>query len=595
MADSIWRGKYSTLKEYYKNEYPEEYFELDAFQLEVDPDETVDEMSAYDADKQRLEYRRCMASFPYFATKYVKILHPKKGLVPFILYKYQKRVLGFYDKHRFNIISKFRQGGLTSLTELWGLWLCLFKLDQQILFSSKTDSEAITAGEIVNTAEKYMPTWMKPNKQDGKWNDHQKHFPETGGKMVFGTPERARGLAITYLILDEAAFIPEMERHWKSLYPTLSLGGNCIVISTVNGLGNWYEETFHAAQAGKNKFHVIELDYWEHPDYNDPLWVKEQKAQLQEKGWLQEVLRKFLGSGNTYIPSDNLESLLKSTKERIPKKRLYRQLTNKFITSSEEDAWEAEGAMWVWQEPLDGHEYIMGVDCADGGGDECDNSCFQIFDINTLEQVAEFYSNKVLSHKFAELITAVGATYNHALVVVENNVGGAVINNLEHKYYYDNLFYDISSKRSKVGIKLSSINRPVVLESLQNRIINGSIKINSKRLVKELTTFIYNGAKVQAIKGKHDDAILAAALAMYVRDTILRDVPVGAQLTKEQEAPLKSVSYEEIKRELMELVNEEMGKDNFDPLQLTAEEETSLGMAYSFRRKNEKILSEFGW
>ncbi|MEL4395654.1 hypothetical protein AAEH73_21830, partial [Shewanella algae] len=84
-------------------------------------------------DRQEVEFEKCALSFFYFCHKYVKILHPKKGLSPFILYKYQRRVIKDYNNNRFNIISKFRQGGLTTVTLLWSLWKCIFDLDQQIM------------------------------------------------------------------------------------------------------------------------------------------------------------------------------------------------------------------------------------------------------------------------------------------------------------------------------------------------------------------------------------------------------------------------------------------------------------------------------
>lgn len=299
---SKWKNKYKTLKEYYEQEFKSQYYQFDKYQMEIDPDETIDDFNEYDEERQFQEDRKCVSSFPYFAQKYARILHPKKGLVPFILFKYQLNTVKDFESNRWNIISKFRQGGLTTLAEIWSLWRCMYKMDQQILFLSKTDREAIAAGEIVNRVAQNLPNWMKPNRE-GKWNDHIKQFLDTGGQMSFFTPEAARGRAATYLIVDEAAFIPEMNDHWKAMYPVLSTGGSAIIISTVNGIGNWYEEQYHNAQQGKNKFNIIDLDYWEHPDYNDPKWVEEQKAQLGDKGWRQEVLRSFLDSGETYIPA----------------------------------------------------------------------------------------------------------------------------------------------------------------------------------------------------------------------------------------------------------------------------------------------------
>lgn len=615
---SKWREKYDNVSEYWMNfdflkeyeakgathiEEPEKYFTFDEYQLTIDPDETIEDLEEYTIEEQEEEIKRCSESFPYFAQKFVKILHPRLGLIPFIIFNYQRKAYTDFENHRFNIISKFRQGGLTTLAELWSMWRCMFKLDQQILFLSKTDSEAIAAGEIVNTASKYLPTWMQPAK-DGKWNDHKKEFPETSSKMHFGTPERARGLAITYLILDEAAFIPYMEEHWKAMYPVLSTGGNAIIISTVNGMGNWYEETYHNAEEGKNKFHIIDLDYWEHPYYNNEKWIEDQKAQLGEKGWLQEVLRSFLDSGETYISAQILTELQKQTRKIQPYRKLFQKYANRGDTEDicEKGAWEVNGAMWVYKEPKEGHEYIMSVDCSEGVGDEGDNSCIQILDAGTLEQVGEFYSNNIPPYVFAQVCNELGIYYNHALLVVENmGIGGAVLGNLQYELYYDNLHFDDQGKSmraTKPGIKIGTNNRTLILESMQRRIMNGSVKINSPRLVRELNTFVYDRKKnkVEARRGKHDDAIMAFATAIFIRDSIMREVPVGGETNKNLDSPLKSATYEEIKKEIMEgsvkdFLDEEL---NVDPLLDTGEESTT-GIVYNFRRKADKILKEFGW
>ncbi len=595
MAQSIWRDKYKSLKDYYSGEYKDEYYKFDEYELSIDPDETLEQINAYEPVQRRREEIKCAVSFPYFAHKYIKILHPKEGLVPFILYRYQQGVIQEYEDYRFNIIRKFRQGGLTTVTEIWGLWRCLFKLEQQILFLSKTDSEAIAAGEIVNTAAKELPVWMQPNKE-GKWNDHKRQFPETGGNMHFGTPERARGLAITYLILDEAAFIPDMEKHWKAMYPTLSLGGNCVVISTVNGLGNWYQKTFYDARDKKNDFNVIDLQYTSHPDYNKPKWVKEQKAQLGEKGWLQEVLGNFLGSGETYIPSYVIARLQERTKTNLPK----RKVLNKWASGSSEEHdsdWTGDGAMWIWQERKLNHEYIIGVDCSEGVGEDGDNSVIEVFDHATLEQVAEFYSNSVVPYVFAGIVNQIAIYYNNALVVVEaNGPGGAVLSRLQYEMYYDNLYYDSEGKGDRPGVRTGPTNRPLIFESLQHRLMNDTAKINSHRFVDELTTFIYNKQtqKIQATKGHHDDAIMAIALALYVRDTMHRELPLGENVP-ENFAPIKALVFDEIKKEIMEGAPEDFLFDDKPDLIGNEDDELQADVVYQTRRKFSKILEEFGW
>lgn len=592
---SVWKGKFKSTAEYYLNKYDTEFFYLDENQLDIDPDETVADMEKYSIERQEQEIVRCAESFAYFCQKYIKILHPTRGLIPFMLFNYQARCIDYYKKHRFNIISKFRQGGLTTVTLLYGLWKCLFELDQQIMTLSKTDREAVKTGEIIDRAVEHMPTWLKP-KKDGKWNDHLKQFPDTGGALQFHSPEAARGKSVTFLIIDEAAFIPDMETHWKAMWPVLSTGGSCVLVSTVNGLGNWYEETYTKAKDGKNMFHVIDLDYWEHPDYNsknNPNWVEEQRAQMGEKGFLQEVMRSFLGSGETFVPSKVIAELDQELKNKKVFKKLFPKFTNKDSSSEEETDDHQKGALWVWNEPKDGQEYIVSVDTAEGVGSDGDNSCIQVINAITLEQCAEFYSNLIPPHDLAKIVNELGLLYNNALVVVEDMAtGGIILNCLQHDLYYDNIYCSVKGRTIKPGIKVTAGNRPVILQEFQSRIINKTLKVKSKRLLRELKTFEYNPTtkKAEAARGKHDDAIMALALAVYARDEQMRATPLGAQSIN---STSKIDGLEDIRLEL------KSGLDSYIKEFVTVKSKTPEDfeneLMLQMYRKNDSILKEFGW
>jgi len=600
-----WPDYYNSLQEFYVGEFDPTYFSLDQWEQEIDPAETDEEVEQYAAythqgevietEKTQEEWDKCAASFPYFCHKYLKIAHPKRGLVPFRLFNYQRRVVAEFEQHQFNIVSKFRQGGLTTVATLWGLWRCMFRLDETIMVMSKTDREAIAAGEIVARAIEHLPKWLQPPM--GKNNDHQKQFLDTGSWLYFYTPEAARGKAITYLIIDEAAFVPDMTRHWKAMYPTLSTGGNCIVISTVNGVGNWYEETYTATKEGRNKeFHIIDLDYWEHPDYHDDNWVRKQKANLGEKGWRQEVLREFLGSGETYISDVIIKELMQFTQRTPPNRKLFPKWANK--GRDDEEIFD-KGALWVWKEPVDGHEYIMGVDCAEGMGDDNDNNCFELIDAGTGEQVAEFYSNEIQPHIFAQIINEVGVMYKTALVVVESAApaGGAVLNALNHKLYYENLFSDPEKRRAPPGIKSSQTTRAMILEALSYRLIDKSIRIFSTRFVEELKTFIYNGQKhrAEAAYGKHDDAIMALGIALYARELTMRDMPLGADMPEHLQTSLETSVYKEIKEELKRGAPINWLENDDDDDLFAHPEDQIPEIVMDYRPRYHKLLSEFGW
>ena len=422
-TESIWKNKFNCIKEYYDNKYNPKYYIFDKYQMEIDPDEPLSSLEDYSMVRQQQETVKCIQSFPYFCQKYVKILHPQQGLIPFILYKYQHKVISDYESNRFNLISKFRQGGLTTVTLLWGLWRCMFKLDQQIMLLSKTDREATDIGMMIDRSIENMPLWLKP-KKDAKWNDHLKMFTETGSSIKFYSPEAARGKSVTFLIIDEAAFIPDMESHWKAMWPVLSTGGGCTLISTVNGIGNWYHQTYVDAKESRNKFHVIELDYWDHPDYNNPSWVSEQKSQLGEKGFLQEVLREFLGTGETYFPSNCIRQLTENTRNNAPSKKLFSKWTNTVGHAFHVESEHNKGALWIWKEPQEGKEYIIGVDCAEGQGENNDNSSFQIVEATSCEQVAEFYSNTVPPHVFAQILNEIGSLFKSLEIQINDLKNG---------------------------------------------------------------------------------------------------------------------------------------------------------------------------
>jgi hypothetical protein len=546
---------------------------------------------------QEEEMRRCAASYTYFCQNYVKIIHPVKGLIPFSLYQFQERVVSEYEKFQFNIIKKFRQAGLTTVSVIWALWRCLFKFDQRIMVLSKSDREAIGVGKIVENVLDNLPKWMCPNMKNN--NDHEKEFSDTGSVLWFYTCAAARSKALTYLIIDEAAFIPNMDEHWKAMYPTLSTGGNCIVISTVNGIGNWYEETWHRAEDKKNQFHIINLDYKEHPDYCSAEWERKMRANLGEKGWLQEICGSFLGSGETYIDPKVLTDMEKLCIE--PVEKLFPEWdTMPTDELSEEDLANDEyikGAFWIWKDRQPGREYILCADASEGVG--ADNSAFHVIDVQSFEQVAEFYSNSVPVHKFAQVVAQAGMLYNEALVVMDHDTGPglAVLNRLTHTLQYSNLFYqDTKARGEKAGLTLSRTSRPLVCETLQTSLLNKLIRIRSRRLIRELKTFIYNKQKQrpEALKGKTDDLVMSLAMGLHVTDIANRGLPVGADpMHSRISQALIGKSLEEVKHQLEDGLPEDFFATD-DPIEFH-DLMPRVMFKETFRREGEDLLREFGW
>ena len=90
---------------------------------------------------------------------------------------------------------------------------------------------------------------------------------------------------MSLLIVDEAAFIRNIEDIWVASQATLSTGGGAIVLSTPNGIGNWFHQTWVDAENGINGFETIKLKWDLHPE-RDQNWRQEQPLQDQIVGQL---------------------------------------------------------------------------------------------------------------------------------------------------------------------------------------------------------------------------------------------------------------------------------------------------------------------
>ena len=61
------------------------------------------------------EIIRCGKDPIYFLEKYAKIEHSTKGMLPFLLFDYQKDIVKGLLENRFNILLKARQLGITTI------------------------------------------------------------------------------------------------------------------------------------------------------------------------------------------------------------------------------------------------------------------------------------------------------------------------------------------------------------------------------------------------------------------------------------------------------------------------------------------------
>ena len=485
------------------------------------------------SDKKQLkeaikrEYAKCATDPVYFLGKYGIIQHPVRGKVNFNLYDFQEKSLESFMKHDYNIVLKARQLGLSTLTAGYALWMMTFQQDKNILVIATKQETAKNLVTKVRVMHANLPGWLKqPCVEDNKLSLRYKNGSQI--KAVASSEESGRSEALSLLIIDEAAFIEKIDTIWGAAQQTLATGGRALVISTPNGVGNFFHKTWVGAENGTNDFNFIKLHWSVHPE-REQAWRDEQDKLLGPSLAAQECDCDFITSGRGVIDGLLLENLKESSVREPMEKR------------------GIDSNYWIWQPPNYTKNYVVSADVSRGDG--TDYSAFHIIDVESLEQVAE-YKGKISTQDFGNMLVNVASEYNNALLVVENNnIGWAAIQQVIDREY-PNLFYTskdlqyvdvqhqmtnkyrVQERNMVPGFSTTQKTRPLIVAKLEEMFREESVVVHSQRLIDELFVFIYNGNRAEAMTGYNDDLVMSFAIALWVRDTALRLRAEGIELSK---------------------------------------------------------------
>jgi len=456
------------------------------------------------------ELLKCGRDPVYFINNYVKIAHPIKGLIPFKLYDFQEEIVKDFEDYRFNIVLKARQLGLSTTGAAYITWLLLFHRNKNVvIMATKLD----TAGNLVKKvklAMKSVPKWMMISKII---IDNRNSFELDNGsqvKAISTSGDAGRSEALSLLVLDEAAIIENMDILWAGLYPTLSTGGNCIILSTPNGVGNLFHKTYTEAEEGANDFNPIKLLWDVHPE-RDQEWFEKETRNMSQREIAQELMCNFNTSGATLLDGKDLARIQENIKEP------------QYRTGFDRN-------FWIWETYDANQKYLLIADVARGDGE--DFSTAQIINLNTMEQAAE-YQGKIPLDLFARFIYDSSKEYGHCLTVVENNsIGISVLEKLKDMGH-PNLYHSKKVTHEYIenaydempgivpGFSNTTKTRPLIIAKLEEFIRNKAININSLRLYNEFKTFVWNNGKAEAMRSYNDDLVISMAIGCWIRDTAL--------------------------------------------------------------------------
>lgn len=468
-------------------------------------------------------------------------------MVPFRLWPAQAH---WYERRsRWDIILKARQLGFTSVID--GCFFAdavLRPNTTSVIVAHDLDSsekifatvrgfwERLPEGERERIGE---PRYL--TKRDLYWPSLNSRFwVATAGSAASG-----RGHTVDNLHCSEFAYWPDPERALAGLTEAVPVSGRIVIESTANGIGNPFHDLWTQAKQGDNPYRPHFYAWWWDQGYRlqgEPLgafsdeeqqlkdawgldddqlrWRREKRKQLRDR-FPQEYPENdghcFLASGRCcFEMAPLLDARARIATE--PEPQPISHLTDKDGSSLA----VSPARLLVWRTPEQGREYVIGADVGEGLA-HGDPSAACVLDKETGEQVAELHG-RIAPGRFARLLAALGRLYRQAELGVErNNHGYTTLEALHSALHYSPLYryrrYDQSGQGSELlGWPTTAQTKPVMIDDLAEALAEGHLLVHSAGLIDECLTFVTTdtGSR-EAQPGKHDDRVMAAAIAWQVR------------------------------------------------------------------------------
>jgi len=496
--------------------------------------------------------------------------------VPFELFDGQRTLVANYKKHRFNLVLKYRQAGISTVTAAYSAVLTAFaspeRPEKVLILANKQETAIEFQNKIINFI-KQLPDWASVTFDKSS----QKHVRLSNGseiKAVATSQDALRGYTPTVLLIDEAAFVEGGQELWTACLASIGTGGKAVLISTPNGLDPIYYASYEGAIKGENSFCVTHLKWWQDPRFNKDLrlikakdivdWIQKPNAEKHEEiiqsaiDLHPDVIAKFISEGykphstwyenmcrdmnfNKRMINQELECAFIGSGDNVIEGEVIRKQEQDNVRDPEikDKAWDSN--LWIWKLPEKGHRYILALDVSRGDSEDATGMC--IIDYDTFEQVLE-YHGKVPPDVAALIVDQYGRMYEALSTFdITGGMGIASTQKLKELAYpkkllhYDNddnnNMYFMPDENAIPGINFASRNRRgQIIAALEEAVSRGGFKIRSERLTAELKKFVYKNGKPDHMKGSHDDLIMALGMCLFVANTSFKRLQESDNLTR---------------------------------------------------------------
>lgn len=450
------------------------------------------------------ERKRCAADRAYFIDRYVWIYDNESAAwVRFRLWREQQEALALMHSHQQTIFLKARQVGLS--------WLSLGEI------LGETQFNPISAANIFSLRENESAYLLGRERLRGMWerlpeplrsplvSDNVTHLAFANGSHVRAFPTTAGdSYAATLALVDEADLVSNLNRLLRRVKPSIDAGGRIMLVSRSDKANpeSEFKRIYRAARQGKSDWKACFLPWHVRPGRTPEWYAAQCRDALANTGSLDDVHEQY--------PATDAEALApRSLDKRLPAawvQACYRE------SKALANPLPSVPGLVVYQLPIPGRRYVIGVDPAEGlpGGDA---SSLHVLDFVTGEEVAMLAGQIEPQRTMPAYVGDLARFYDSAGVLVERiNHGHAVIAALARQRPRVKL---LLGRDDKPGWVESAVGKALLYDTMADSLQHHEVVIHSFSTFTELASIDRN--TLSAPKGQHDDEAVSFALATIAR------------------------------------------------------------------------------
>lgn len=512
-----------------------------------------------------------------------EIVTKDRRVQPFFLNEVQQDFIQKFEEHGTRLpylILKGRQLGFTSfITAMQFSYSIVRKNFSGFTIAHRRDSVGTIFNDKARSLLMRIPEKLKPTQKYNSKNELFFSKLNSSWRVAVASANVGRGSTFNFVHFSEAAFFEcTLADLQEGMGEAIAAGGIQIYESTANGF-NEFEELWRSGSCinifyewwRASEYRSTEYDYLEDCD----AWLEARKKLLFDMGLSREQVTWYCKKYKSYVDKNSIRQEYPITPEEafistgfcvFDKDKIFARITELgksggtpgrlgYFTYKKTcypiygeggevigDEWRiediafkesSEGYIRLHYEPEvkrddDGEivalaPYVIGGDTSENGEDYFTAKVISVMDAGCVATLRKQYMSE---EEYAEQLYCLGMYYNEAKIAVEINYSRHPVRVLRTKYQYPDLYIKkrvdglVELTDRDYGFETNRATKPVIIAELvalfdEDQGIECDIET-----LREMLSFVKkDDGSQEAEIGKHDDLVMASAIAHFARSS----------------------------------------------------------------------------